>query len=86
MIKDDERIFLAYMQVVAGPRGQLLEKIPRELINEPGFPMSYKRAWYLLEKWSGKGLYDYGVTVDLGWMTPAGMKVDPWTYNGENLR
>jgi len=45
---------------------------PRDLINEDGFPMHYKRAWYLLEKWSDKGWYDYGVTSDLGWLTNEG--------------
>ena len=27
----------------------------------------HKRCWYLLEKWSRLGFYDYGVTLDLGW-------------------
>lgn len=33
-----------------------------------GFP--HKQLWYYLEKWSGLGLYDYGVTLDLGWFNP----------------
>jgi hypothetical protein len=37
--------------------------------------MHYKRAWYLLEKWSNKGWYEYGVTLDLGWLTPLGKEV-----------
>lgn len=48
---------------------------PRELINQPDFYIHHKRAWYLLEKWSNKGLYDYGVTIDLGWLTTKGKKV-----------
>ena len=30
-----------------------------------GFPI--KRLWRYLEKWAGKGFYNYGVTLDLGW-------------------
>lgn len=28
---------------------------------------SYKQLCYYLRKWCGKGFYDYGVTLDLGW-------------------
>jgi hypothetical protein len=31
-----------------------------------------KRAYYLLEKWSEKDWYDYGVALDLGWLTDKG--------------
>ena len=37
--------------------------------------MHYKRSWYLLGKWSDKGWYDYGVTLDLGWITLKGYEV-----------
>lgn len=47
---------------------------PRDIINSKGFSVNYKRAWYLLEKWSNKGLYDYGVSLDLGWITDKGIK------------
>lgn len=33
-----------------------------------------KRKWYILDKWARKGYYEYGVTLDLGWITPAGRK------------
>jgi hypothetical protein len=29
---------------------------------------SPKQAWRTLEKWSGRGRYNWGVTLDLGWM------------------
>jgi hypothetical protein len=45
---------------------------PRDIINEENFDMHYKRAWYLLDKWTRKGWYDYGVTLDLGWLTEKG--------------
>ena len=28
-----------------------------------------KRAWYWLGKWTDRDLYDYGVSLDLGWFT-----------------
>jgi len=47
---------------------------PRDLINEVGFPLNHKRAWFLLQKWCDKGWYDYGVTLDLGWITEKGQR------------
>jgi hypothetical protein len=44
----------------------------RDLINEEGFYIHYKRAWYLLKKWSSYGWYNYGVALDLGWLTREG--------------
>lgn len=29
---------------------------------------SYKQLCYYLEKWSEKGFYDYGTSLDLGWL------------------
>ena len=49
-------------------------KSVREIINEPDFPFHHKRAWFLLEKWSDNGWYDYGVTLDLDWLTDEGVK------------
>lgn len=46
---------------------------PREVIYDLG--IHHKRAWYLLEKWSSKGWYDYGVCLDLGWLTSEGKEV-----------
>lgn len=28
---------------------------------------SYKQLMYYVRKWSDKGFYDYGITLDLGW-------------------
>jgi hypothetical protein len=35
------------------------------------------RARYLLDKWTAKGWYEYGVSLDLGWLTPSGRSVVP---------
>jgi hypothetical protein len=32
-----------------------------------------KRACYLFEKWTSKGWYDYGVSVDMGWLEAEGV-------------
>ena len=36
-----------------------------------------KRANYLFEKWAVRGWYEYGVSADLGWLTPTGLSVYP---------
>src|SRR4051812_14836404 len=72
-VKEDEKLFARIMltlchredaagNIAEGPR-------PRDIINMPGFPIPYKRAWYYLDKWSGRGWYNYGTTADLGWLT-----------------
>jgi hypothetical protein len=37
---------------------------------ESGRIASPKQAWRTLEKWDAKGWYEWGVTMDLGWLTP----------------
>ena len=46
---------------------------PRDIIPIFKGKISHKRVNYLLEKWAKKGWYDYGVTLDLGWLTPEGI-------------
>lgn len=46
----------------------------KELVQEEGFYMHHKRTWSLLEKWSRKGWYEYGVSVRVGWLTPEGIE------------
>lgn len=43
---------------------------PRDAGEALGIP--WKRVAYICEKWSRKGWYDYGVTVDLGWLEQPG--------------
>jgi len=80
-MKDDEKRFLkdvynASLDIVVkktfGFTTEAPRYTPRDIINQPDFYMHYKRAWYLLQKWSDKGWYDYGVTLDLGWLTDKG--------------
>ena len=47
-------------------------KSPRDVIASmlaSGSIQSSKQAWRTLEKWSRRGDYEYGVCLDLGWLT-----------------
>ena len=80
-MKEDERKFLDELKCVVGSPyipgsrpARMAEFIyPRDVINRPGFYMHHKRAWEILSKWTRKDWYEYGVTLDLGWMTEKGM-------------
>lgn len=43
---------------------------PREAGERLGIPR--RRMEYLCDKWSRKGLYDWGVVIDRGWLTDKG--------------
>lgn len=45
------------------PRRVIEHMLKRKMIASP------KQAWATLSKWTGKGLYDYGCCMDLGWRT-----------------
>ena len=74
-MKQDEKDFLIQVFRRCHGGNRLEQVTPRTLINEPEFTIHHKRAWYLLEKWSDRGLYDYGVTSDLGWLTDEGKQM-----------
>lgn len=67
-MKDDEKQFL--IEVYDGLKNNLY---PRDVINNSN--LNYKRAWYLLNKWANRNWYDYGVTLDLGWLTDKGKEI-----------
>ena len=69
MLKEDEIYFWNLIKKELATS----EKTVQDIINKENFSIHYKRAWYLLEKWSQKGWYDYGVSLDLGWITPEGL-------------
>jgi hypothetical protein len=56
---------------------RLVEKrCPRDVIASmvaAGSIKSEKQAWRTLEKWGRRGEYEYGVSGDLGWLTPKGL-------------
>jgi hypothetical protein len=45
----------------------------RNLVRDLQIPE--KRAAYICDKWSGKGWYDYGVSVLAGWLTEEGKAI-----------
>lgn len=50
---------------------------PRDVIHrmiQLGMINNAKQAWRTLDKWSSKGLYDWGVCQDLGWKCLSYMK------------
>lgn len=63
-MKDQERIFFS---LCYGLRDTYR---PREVVNLLADTIPHKRCWYYLEKWTNRGFYDYGVTLDLGWFCP----------------
>lgn len=69
-MKPDERALLLAVYVARNRPSPW--RWPRAII--AGMDIVPKRAWYILEKWAGKrGWYEYGVCVDLGWLTPRGL-------------
>lgn len=75
-MKHDEVIFLNEMlknHIEKRKRGKLFDMViytsknfPRDIYERLG--INYKRACYILEKWSKKGWYDWGVSIDMGWL------------------
>jgi hypothetical protein len=71
-MKPDEKVFLAYLLgTVRDEDGwgtfpydySVGEQHPVRAYSA----MPPKRKWYILEKWARRGIYDYGVSVELGW-------------------
>ena len=48
--------------------GASVREVIAAMVSE-GRIQSEKQAWRTLEKWSQRGEYDYGVSLDLGWLT-----------------
>jgi len=74
-MKDDEIQFLkiVYQRCNQIIDGQFVKRERvRDVISE--IEIHHKRCWYLLKKWAEKDWYDYGITLDLGWLTPSGVE------------
>lgn len=48
--------------------GNIVGIMPRDIINFLSEYINHKRCWYLLQKWGRLGFYDWGVSLDLGWL------------------
>lgn len=77
-MKNDEKQFLIDIYkkcanyALRNPITETNKPSVRDLISKEDFYIHHKRAWYLLKKWSSFGWYDYGATLDLGWLTREG--------------
>lgn len=71
-IHDDERelwqLLLRYGRVQPWTEAHYEQWTIRDIINSDLIDIAPKRAWYLCEKWSDQGLYEWGTTCDLGWV------------------
>ena len=65
MKEDEKNLLLTLWETGLTPR-----VANREILH-----MNHKRMWYILHKWTKKGWYDWGVSVELGWLEDEGKKV-----------
>lgn len=75
-VKPDEIAFLKALQKAQrsdpiGGGSSMVRPVIKEMEITRG--MAPKRCWYLLYKWTNQELYDYGMCVDGGWLTPKGL-------------
>lgn len=66
-MKDDEARLLSQAASGNPPWGKNM----REIVDEADY-INPKRAWRILEKWTRKGWYQYGVGLGAGWLTEKG--------------
>lgn len=67
MKKEEKNFFLEFYK-------KTMQSIPvRDIINKS--EIGKKKAWLYLAKWGRKGLYDYGITLELGGLTEEGKKI-----------
>lgn len=70
MKEDEIKFFKTCYKYCPNQSGQKAKDYSfRDIINICGEFINYKRCWYLLQKWSGLDMYEYGVCLDLGWFT-----------------
>lgn len=68
--KPDERELIAWLLTeIAGGDDRPMPCVWMQL---PGTSMVPKRLEYTLDKWMGRGLWEFGVTLESGWFTPEG--------------
>ena len=69
-MKRDELELLSFFVSIHGDPPDIKHR--EMMIESLGIP--YKRAMFILEKWSKKGYWDYGVSTRTGWLTPEGIE------------
>lgn len=70
MKEDEKKFFRLCYRYINHIRDKVYRGMysPRDLIRIIEEWLPHKRAWYYLEKWDRLGFYNYGVTLDLGWI------------------
>lgn len=78
--REDEKRFLIdfYNANKHVKDGEPNEISPRDLIQSTDFYIEPKRAWYILNKWFAKDIYESGTSSDLGWLTAEGERFAAW--------
>ncbi len=76
-MKSDERAFLEALRAEHQhvPYRRVGTPVPADEIGEE-VGLSAKRVDYLLEKWTQRGWWEYGVSARTGWFTPQGIAVE----------
>ncbi len=70
MTRELEADFWTHVRTGKQAREWIYGAIDQRMIAHP------KQAWRTLEKWTSKGLYDFGVALDLGWLVPGAQMPD----------
>jgi hypothetical protein len=68
-MKPDEKQLLLELVNLGFPRDELVTEVAIRL------KINVKRAMYLLDKWTDKSWWEYGVTSRSGWLTKEGQEV-----------
>lgn len=67
----DEIAFYQLLQLErARPHEDVFHKLPFATDYAAVLSIPEKRAYYLLDKWTNNGWWDYGVSLRSGWFTP----------------
>jgi len=74
MIKKDEVCLFAKLKEQVLKAGPSRHVDARHVAEQIGIPE--KRLQYILEKWTDKGWWDYGVSACTGWFTEAGFALE----------
>lgn len=92
MKEDEKKFFITCLNYIPIQTAKRVDNLfPRDIINILSQFINYKRCWYFLEKWSNKGFYNYGTTLDLGWFEPEEFKgeyleiYNAWRYANANI-
>jgi len=72
-MKEDEKLLLKALQKRGRSQERLMEESTLTISERLNIP--YKRARYICLKWSGKDIYDYGVSWRGGWLTEHGFSL-----------